>query len=98
MNNTITNSILAKTLGKGVEIAALKNYSEWDVLLNEYEKNGETLGGVVLGDNETSFASYELLPVQKFVEEKYEEIEICVSAHDGYNELSVNYYVRHEYE
>ena len=80
--------LLAKALGRGVEVAALTPYSKWRELLS----SRETISDVILDPNGTSFANFELLAVQELDEPSGETIEVRILASDGYRQLTAYFY------
>lgn len=83
-------NLLAKTLGRGVEVAALTPYSKWQELL----LTRETLRDVVQVSGETLVATYELLAVQELDESREHVIEVRILASDGYHQMAAYFYAR----
>jgi len=87
----VSLAALAKALGKGVEIAALTPYTDWVERLGCRESLSETVGE----EGEES-AEYELLAVQELDDLGEKEIEVCVIASDGYQQLKIYFYAKPE--
>ena len=86
----MSSVLLAKALGRGVEVAALTPYAKWKELLG----TRETIGDAVLDVNGSAVATYELLAVQELQETSGPEIEIRILASDGYNQQTVYFYAK----
>jgi len=82
--------LLAKALGRGVEVAALTPFAKWKELL----RTRETIGDVLPDANGSSVATYELLAVQELEETSGTEIEIRILASDGYNQQTAYFYAK----
>lgn len=82
--------LLAKALGRGVEVAALTPFTKWKELL----RTRETIGDVIVDVNGSSVATFELLAVQQLDEATASEIEIRILASDGYRQEMAYYYAK----
>ena len=86
----MSSALLAKALGRGVEVAALTPFAKWKELL----KTCETIGDTVHDVHGSSVVTYELLAVQEFEETSGPEIEIRILASDGYSQETAYFYAK----
>lgn len=82
------SALLAKALGRGVEVAALTPFAKWKELLS----TRETIGDEIVDGS--SVATFELLAVQEFGDLNASEIEVRILASDGYRQEMAYYYAK----
>jgi hypothetical protein len=80
--------LLAKALGRGVEVAAQIPFPKWQELL----KTRETLSEAIPAGDGSGVAVYELLPIQEMRGANGAEIEVRVLASDGRRQETVYYF------
>ena len=86
----MNSALLAKALGRGVEVAALTPFKKWKELL----RTRETIGDLIVDVDGSSVATFELLAVQEFDEVAASEIEVRILASDGYRQETAYYYAK----
>ena len=85
--------LLAKTLGRGVEVAAAVPYAEWRRLLASMDSISDVVKG-----RPDELATFDAMPVQELNSENEPEMEVRILASDGTNQLTAYFYARPEPE